>query len=322
MIQINKQISVAPMMDCTDKHDRYFLRLIAPDIRLYTEMITAHALHYGDVNYLLAYDPIEHPVALQLGGSDQTLLTQAAKLGEEFGYDEINLNVGCPSSRVSSGKFGACLMYEPKLVADCIAAMQAKVHVPVTVKCRIGIDEQDSYEALHTFINTIASAGCKTFIIHARKAWLSGLSPKKNREIPPLRYDVVRQVKQDFPRLTIILNGGIKTIVDIEKELPYVDGIMIGRAAYTNPYFLAEIQTKYFAKNEILSRHDIVQQFIPYIIKQLQNKVRLSSITRHVLGLYMGQRGASAWRRYISQHAYRANAGVEVLEQALALITN
>lgn len=317
-----KLISVAPMMDCTDRHDRYFLRLIAQDILLYTEMITAHALEHGDVKYLLSYHPAEHPVALQLGGSDPAMLARAAKLGEEFQYDEINLNVGCPSSRVSSGRFGACLMREPALVADCVAAMQAAVKVPVTVKCRIGIDKDDSYEALCRFISTIVETGCQTFIIHARKAWLSGLSPKENREIPPLRYDVVRQIKRDFPALTIILNGGIKTLADVENELPFVDGVMIGRAAYANPYFLAEIQAKYYPEKKLSTRQEIIQKLVPYIIHELKNGVKLSAISRHILGLYMGQRGASTWRRYISQHAHLAGAGAEVVEQALALITN
>jgi tRNA-dihydrouridine synthase A len=316
------RFSVAPMMDCTDRHDRYFLRLIAPDILLYTEMITAQALHHHrDPNYLLAFHPAEHPIALQLGGSDPALLVQAAKMGEAYGYDEINLNVGCPSPRVKSGNFGACLMHEPNRVADCVAAMQSVVSIPVTVKCRIGVDDNDTYEALHYFIQLIAHSGCKTFIIHARKAWLSGLSPKENREIPPLRYDIVRCIKQDFPALNIILNGGIKTLADIAQELPYVDGIMIGRAAYSNPYFLAEIQNKYYPDSPISTRYDIVQLLIPYIQTQLQNGVTLSSISRHILGLYMGQQGAAAWRRYISQHAYLSGAGVEVIEQALGAMT-
>src|SRR5579862_1638457 len=246
-------ISVAPMMDYTDRHDRYFLRLIAPDVLLYTEMITAQALIHGDRNKLLAFDRAEHPVALQLGGSDPAMLAQCAQMGADVGYDEINLNVGCPSPRVSSGRFGACLMREPELVADCVAAMQAKVKIPVTVKCRIGVDEQDSYEALLQFVKQIAATGCHTFIIHARKALLSGLSPKQNREIPPLRYELVKQLKQDCPMLTIILNGGIKTIADIEAHLPAVDGMMIGRAAYSNPYMLAEIQSKLLNNKNLLS---------------------------------------------------------------------
>lgn len=314
-------ISVAPMMDYTDRHDRYFLRLVAPDILLYTEMITAHALAHGDVNYLLGFDALEHPVALQLGGSDTVMLAQGAKLGEDFGYDEINLNVGCPSSRVSAGRFGACLMHEPQLVADCIAAMQAKVKIPVTVKCRIGVDQHDNYEYLHQFIAMVASAGCRTFIIHARKAWLQGLSPKQNREIPPLHYDVVHQIKKDFPNLTIVLNGGIKTVADIDAQLPHVDGIMIGRAAYSNPYLLSEIQCKYFS-NVSKTRDEIIHDFIPYVSEQIKKGVRLNSITRHILGLFQGQRGSAMWRRYLSQHAHKQDADVGVIREALELVVN
>lgn len=323
MIEINKPlISVAPMMDCTDKHDRYFLRLIAPDVLLYTEMITAQALEHGDPDYLLAFDDLEHPVALQLGGSDPVLLAKGAKLGEEFGYDEINLNVGCPSPRVSAGRFGACLMLEPALVAECIAAMQAKVNVPVTVKCRIGVDEEDSYESLHHFISTIAETKCSTFIIHARKAWLKGLSPKQNREIPPLQYEIVHRIKRDFPELNIILNGGIKTIQDIDAQLPHVDGVMIGRMAYSNPYFLAEIQAKYLKNRDISTRYEVIANIIPYIRQQTENGVKLNSITRHILGLFQGQRGAAIWRRHLSQHAHKTGADVRVIEEALSLLAS
>jgi len=315
-------IAVAPMMDYTDRHDRYFLRLIAPNVLLYTEMITATALHHGDADYLLAYDPIEHPVALQLGGSDPVLLAQAAKMGALRGYDEINLNVGCPSSRVSKGRFGACLMLEPSLVAECIMAMHEQVTIPVTIKCRIGVDHHDSYDSLQQFIALIARAGCQTFIIHARKAWLSGLSPKENREIPPLRYDIVRQIKNDFPELTIILNGGIKTVEDVARELPYVDGVMIGRAAYSDPYLLANLQKLYFDDQWTRDRHTIIQQLMPYIIQQLQNKVKLTTISRHILGLFKGQPGASLWRRYLSECASRPNAGIEVIQHALTLVNN
>lgn len=313
-------ISVAPMMDCTDRHDRYFLRLIAPDVRLYTEMITTQALIHGDANRLLAFHPAEKYLALQLGGSDAKQLAHCAKMGAEIGYDEINLNAGCPSPRVSSGQFGACLMLDANKVADGVAAMCAQVNIPVTVKCRIGVDDQDSYESLHHFIKLIASAGCSMFIIHARKAWLAGLSPKQNREIPPLRYDVVRQIKKDFPLLIIIINGGMKSITDIDAQLPYVDGVMIGRAAYSNPYFLADIQTNYFAEKSVLSRHEIVEKMLPYIHEQVLTGVRLSSITRHLFGLFQGQRGAAAWRRYLSENAHKANACIEVIEQALALV--
>ncbi len=313
-------ISVAPMMDWTDRHDRYFLRLIAPDIQLYTEMITTHALIHGDVQYLLGFDTREKYVALQLGGSDPNQLAHCAKLGEEFGYDEINLNTGCPSPRVSSGRFGACLMLEPQLVADCIAAMQAAVTIPVTVKCRIGVDQYDSYESLTNYIKTVAAGGCRTFIIHARKAWLSGLSPKQNREVPPLRYEVVRQIKQDFPHLTIILNGGIKTLDSIENELSSVDGVMIGREAYSNPYFLATLQARYFPNTVLLNRHEVVQALLPYVCKQLDLGLKLHCITRHLFGLFHGLPGASAWRRHLSVQGSKTGAGIEVIEQALNYI--
>lgn len=316
----SRMVSVAPMMDCTDRHDRYFLRLIAPDVLLYTEMITAQALHHGNADYLLAYDSFEHPVALQLGGSDPRLLAKGTRLGESFGYDEINLNVGCPSSRVSAGRFGACLMREPDLVAECVSAMQAQVAIPVTVKCRIGVDEHDSYEYLHRFINTVASAGCETVILHARKAWLSGLSPKENREIPPLRYETVYQIKKDFPALTIVINGGIQSIADIDHHLSHVDGVMIGRAAYANPYLLAGLQAKYFKNSNLSDRHSIVKKFLPYIHKQVHSGIKLGTITRHILGLFQGQRGAAAWRRYLSQHAHKPGAGIEVIEQALLML--
>lgn len=318
----NPIISVAPMMDCTNRHDRYFLRLIAPDVQLYTEMITAQAILHGQTKHLLSFDPKEKYVALQLGGSDPKQLAYAAQCGEAFGYNEINLNVGCPSPRVSAGRFGACLMLEPELVAECINAMQAAVRIPVTVKCRIGVDEQDSQASLYHFTQLAAQAGCKTMIVHARKAWLAGLSPKQNREIPPLRYDVVYQLKKDFPELTIIINGGIKKRLDIDTHLAHVDGVMIGRVAYANPYFLAEIQGYYFAQPNILSRFEVIKNLLPYVHEQLAQGVRLHAITRHILGLFQGQRGASAWRRYLSQHAYQAGANASVIETALSLVSD
>jgi tRNA-dihydrouridine synthase A len=314
--QMNRLISVAPMMDCTDRHDRYFLRLISPHVLLYTEMVTTGALIYGDFKRFLQFHTLEHPLALQLGGSDPDELAFCAQLGEQFGYDEINLNVGCPSSRVQSGRFGACLMKDPQLVADCIHAMTNKVKIPVTVKCRIGVDEQDSYELLHQFISLIANAGCHVFIIHARKAWLQGLSPKQNRDIPPLRYDVVKRVKEDFPHLTIILNGGIKTIDEINDHLSYADGIMIGREAYANPYLLADIEARYFS-TKTFSREEIITQFIPYVEFQLQNNIKLSHMTRHILGLFQKQKGGKAWRRYLSENAYKSGAGAGVILKAL-----
>jgi tRNA-dihydrouridine synthase A len=279
-------------------------------------MITTQALIHGDYQRLLAFDSFEHPIALQLGGNDPTQLAQCAKLGERLGYDEININIGCPSNRVKSGQFGACLMLNPVLVADCVFAMCQAVTIPITVKCRIGVDHHDSYEELHQFIKKVASAGCKIFIIHARKAWLTGLSPKQNRHIPPLRYDIVRKIKQDFPQLIIIINGGINTLTDIKNHLQFVDGVMIGREAYSNPYFLAEIEKQYFG-SDMSTRHAIIEKFIPYIEKQLADKVKLTMITRHILGLFQGQAGARNWRRYISENAHKAGADTKILKEAL-----
>jgi tRNA-dihydrouridine synthase A len=313
---INRLISVAPMMEWTDRHDRYFLRLISPNALLYTEMVTTGALIHGDFKRFLQFHPLEHPLALQLGGSEPEKLAYCAKLGADFGYDEINLNVGCPSDRVQSGRFGACLMLTPQLVAESVNAMVSAVHIPVTVKCRIGVDDEDSYESLCKFIALVAQAGCNVFIIHARKAWLKGLSPKQNREIPPLRYEVVRQIKQDFPHLTIIVNGGIKTINDLQEHLTYVDGVMIGREAYTNPYLLANIEENYFATT-IKTRHEIIEQFISYVELQLQNNIKLSNMTRHILGLFQKQKGGKIWRRYLSENAHKPGAGNDVIRFAL-----
>jgi tRNA-dihydrouridine synthase A len=315
---LDRRISVAPMMDWTDRHDRYFLRLIAPNVLLYTEMLTTGAIIHGDYQRFLRFDPQENPVALQLGGSDPQALARCAKMGEDFGYDEINLNVGCPSDRVQSGRFGACLMLDPALVADCVAAMRAAVKIPVTVKCRIGVDNEDSYEALTRFIKMISDAGCDVFIMHARKAWLSGLSPKQNREVPPLRYDIVRQIKNDFPVLTIVVNGGIKTLAEVEEHLQFVDGVMIGREAYTNPYLLAEIENKIFPDvKRSNSRHEVMEKFILYVQQQLKENVKLSSMTRHILGLFQGEKGARLWRRYLSENAFKHGAGVEVVQEAM-----
>lgn len=303
------------MMNCTDRHDRYFLRLISPHVLLYTEMVTSNALIYGDQNRFLQFHSSEHPLALQLGGSEPEKLAHCAKLGETWGYNEINLNVGCPSDRVQSGQFGACLMLNPQLVAECVNVMKNAVDIPVTVKCRIGVDDKDSYQELFYFIDLIAKAGCQTVIIHARKAWLNGLSPKENREIPPLCYDIVYQIKRDFPFLNIVINGGIKTIDEIKHHLNHVDGVMIGREAYSNPYLLAEIEKTFF-DNTPINRSEVVEQLIPYIEVQLKNKVKLSSITRHILGLYQNQKGARKWRRFLSENAYIDGAGVQVLLEA------
>ena len=315
-----RRLCVAPMMDWTDRHCRYFMRLISRHAYLFTEMIPTGAILHGDPEHLLRFHPNEHPLALQLGGSDPAELAACARVAAEFGYDEINLNVGCPSEKVRTGRFGACLMSEPTLVGECVAAMQEVTSIPVTVKTRIGIDDQDSYLFLQTFIAKVAAAGCTTFILHARKAWLHGLNPKQNRELPPLRYDKVYRIKQDFPQLEIILNGGIDNLDLAGQQLQYVDGVMLGRAAYHNPYILADADNRIFkVKGECLSRHEIITRLLPYIDNELSKGERLHHITRHILGLFQGVRGARAWRRYLSENAYQENAGIEVVQQALTL---
>jgi tRNA-dihydrouridine synthase A len=309
------------MLDWSDRHCRYFHRLISKHAVLYTEMITTGALRFGDKERYLNYDEAEHPVALQLGGSDPVDLAECAEMAEVYGYDEVNLNVGCPSDRVQNGRFGACLMAEPDVVADCVAAMRNKVAIPITVKTRIGIDNQDSYSELSRFVEIEQAAGCKVFIVHARKAWLQGLSPKQNRELPPLRYDVVYQLKQDFPKLEFILNGGIKTIADAQNHLRHVDGVMIGREVYQNPYFLAEADKLFFDFGSIKpDRIQLVRMLIPYIQRQISAGVRLNSVSRHILGLFHGQPGAKGWRRYISENAHKSGANEEVIIKALEFV--
>lgn len=305
------------MLDWTDRHCRYFLRQITRHTLLYSEMVTCGAIIHGQRERHLSYHSAEHPLALQLGGSDPSELAQCAVIAQEYGFDEINLNVGCPSDKVQSGRFGACLMATPYLVADCVAAMNAAINTQVTVKSRIGIDDLDSYEALCHFISTVSQAGCQRVIIHARKAWLQGLSPKENREIPPLRYEVVRQLKQDFPHLKIILNGGITTLAATQEHLTQLDGVMIGRAAYHDPYMLSGAdQLIYQSDAPIPSRHQIIDRMLPYIEDELAKGQRLHNITRHMLGLFQGCPGARAWRRHLSEHACRPTAGIEVLKQA------
>lgn len=319
-LQMVLPISVAPMMDWTDRHCRYFMRLLSPGVQLYTEMVTTAALCHGDAATLLQFDPSEHPLALQLGGSDPATMARAAKMGADAGYDEININIGCPSDRVQSGAFGACLMAKPKLVGDCVAAARDAVDIPVTVKTRIGIDDHDSFEFLQDFVATVAAAGCELFVVHARKAILSGLSPKDNRRIPPLNYDRVYEIKRAFPDLTIVLNGGITTIEQCRQQLEMVDGVMIGRKAYQQPWFLFELEQAMRAKDTVrqVEREQIIEQMYPYIEKQLRADVPLKRITRHLFGLFAGQAGARAWRRYLSEHAHQSGAGIEVLQRALA----
>lgn len=297
-------LSVAPMMDWTDRHERYFLRQISQHVRLYTEMVTTGAILHGDRGYLLAFDPAEHPVALQLGGSEPDALAECAKVGVDFGYDEINLNVGCPSDRVQSGRFGACLMAEPDLVARAVEAMRDAVDVPVTVKHRIAIDDQPEWETLIGFVDAVAAAGCQHVIVHARKAWLDGLSPRENREVPPLHYDLVYRLKAERPDLQVTINGGIETLEDTSAHLEHVDGVMLGRAAYQNPYILAEVDRMFFdAAAPVLSRHEIIEAFVPYVEREIAAGTPLIAMTRHILGLFNGLPGARAWRRYLSENA-------------------
>lgn len=312
------KISVAPMMEWTDRHCRYFLRLISHHALLYTEMVTTGALIHGDRARFLAHHSSEHPLALQLGGSHPEELALCAQIAEDYGFDEVNLNVGCPSDRVQSGRFGACLMAEPELVAECVAAMAQATQIPITIKTRIGIDEQDSYEALSHFINTVAQAGCRTFIIHARKAWLQGLSPKENREKPPLHYEIVGAIKQDFPQLKVIINGGITNLEAVSEHLELLDGVMIGRAAYHNPYLLAQVDRCFYGDSHAFpTRHEIIEALLPYVAEQLAQGIYLNRMTRHILGLFQGQPGARAWRRYLSENAHRTGAGVEIIREAL-----
>lgn len=311
------------MLDWTDRHERYFLRLISEQAVLYTEMVTTGALIHGDRQRFLAFDQAEHPLALQLGGSNPAELAQCVRMAEDYAYDEVNLNVGCPSDRVQSGMFGACLMARPQLVADCVAEMQAASKLPVTVKHRIGIDENDSIEELFRFVEAVAEAGCKSFIVHARKAWLKGLSPKQNRDIPPLRYDAVYQLKQAMPQLEIIINGGINNLSDAQAQLQYVDGVMLGREVYHNPYLLARVDQQFYHTSRLMpSRTDIVEAFLPYVEAQLKQGTRLHAMSRHILGLFNGLPGAKKWRRHISENATRDSAGVEVLQQALAYVAD
>jgi len=318
MRQIDRTLAIAPMMDHTDRHFRYFMRIISPHALLYTEMITTGALIHGDRQRFLEHNADEYPLAIQLGGSDPKDLAACAVIAEEAGYDEVNLNVGCPSDRVQSGRFGACLMAEPELVAESVSRMSQRVDIPVTVKTRIGIDEMDSYEELTSFIKCVKEAGCDCFIIHARKAWLNGLSPKENREVPPLQYNTVHQLKKDFPEIDLIINGGFTTQDSIMEQYTHVDGVMIGRAAYQNPYLLAKIEQALFTNgNPLPTRYEILERFMEYVQQNLDQGIYLGHMTRHILGLFLSQPGARAYRRYISENAYREGAGVEVIQLAM-----
>lgn len=315
---INHTFSVAPMLDWTDRHCRYFHRLLSKRAVLYTEMVTTGAIIHGKGDYLL-FDRAEHPVVLQLGGSDPTDMARCAVLAAERGYDEVNINVGCPSDRVQNGMFGACLMARPELVAACVAEMQAKADIPVTVKTRIGIDEQDSYEFLVDLVQQCADAGCTHFIIHARKAWLKGLSPKENREIPPLDYPRVHQLKRDFPQLSFSLNGGLKTLADCQQQLTGLDGVMVGREVYTNPWMLSQVDELLYGEDAFaFTPYEVVEQMIPYIELQMQQGARFWQIARHMLGLFQGVPGARQWRRTLSEKGHLATSGPDLLLAALA----
>ena len=313
------RLSVAPMMDWTDSHCRAFHRVLAPHARLYSEMVHANAVIHGDRARLLAMDPSEHPVALQLGGSEPALLAQAARIGAEAGFDEINLNCGCPSDRVQAGRFGACLMREPQLVADSVAAMIAAVpDVPITVKCRLGVDDDHEWERFLAFIDTIAEAGCRTFVVHARNAWLQGLSPKENREVPPLRYDWAYRLKRERPALQVMVNGGIADSGEATAHLAHVDGAMLGRAAYHTPYLLHELDVAWFG-GEQRTRGELLRAYRPYVEAQLARGVFLKHIVRHILGLFAGQPGGRAFRQVLSEGGHKPGADLPLVEQALAL---
>lgn len=306
------------MMTHTDRHFRYFLRLISRQVMLYTEMIATGAIVHGKQYHRLEFSPQEHPIAIQLGGNHPGELAEVARAAEQTGYDEINLNIGCPSDKVKTGQFGACLMAHPELVAECVAAIAARVSIPVTVKTRTGIDHQDSYEHLHHFVSTVAAGGCRTFIIHARKAWLQGLSPRQNREIPPLNYDTVYRLKQDFPTLEIIINGGIQNMEQSRDHLRHVDGVMIGRAVCHNPFLLATADRVIFGTTVCArTRSEILDEFMRYAESQLAQGTRLHQMMRHLLGLFQGQPGARIWRRYLSENMYDHSSGAEVIEEAL-----
>ena len=314
---MNRKVSVAPMMDCTDRHERFFLRLISKNTLLYTEMIVDEAINRGNKKKLLEFNINEKPVALQLGGSSPKLLANATKIGEDFGYDEINLNLGCPSKKVEKNKFGACLMKEPNLVADCLSQMQAQTKLPVTIKTRIGYDDIEDYENLHKFISILKSTGDKTFIIHARKAMLGKFTPKQNLNIPPLKYDFVYNLKKDFPQEEIIINGGITSVDEVKLQLKKTDGVMIGRAAYHTPYLLADIEKEIFNNNNIPSRQDVIEKLIPYIKDELTKGTRLNQIMRHTLGLFHGQTGASYWKKYLSENMCVRDADVKKIDHIM-----
>ena len=318
---MNRKVCVAPMMDCTDRHERFFLRLISKNVLLYTEMIVSEAINRGDKKKLLSFNLNEKPLALQVGGSSPTLLAEAAKTGEDFGYDEINLNLGCPSKKVEKNKFGACLMKEPNLVADCLNKMQSVCKLPITIKTRIGYDDVEDYENLYKFIEILKKTGIKTFIIHARKAILGKFTPKQNLNIPPLKYDVVYRLKKDFPNEEIIINGGITSTEQIKEHLKIVDGVMMGRSIYHSPYLLADIEREIFNNENILSRREVMESLVPYVKEETKKGTRLNQIMRHTLGLFHGQAGSSFWKRYLSENMCVRDADVKKIDHIMDKIT-
>ena len=317
MSKINRIVSVAPMMDCTDRHERFFLRLISKNVLLYTEMVVSEAIDRGDKQKLLSFDIREKPVALQLGGSTPKLLANSAKIGEEFGYDEINLNLGCPSKKVQKNKFGACLIKEPNLVADCLSEMINSTSLPVTVKTRIGYDDVEDYENFYNFINTLKATGVRTFIIHARKAMLGKFTPKQNLNIPPLKYDYVYRLKKDFKDLEIIINGGITSTDQVKNHLDKVDGVMIGRSVYHSPYLLAEIENEIFDNHNIKDREEIVEELINYVKAEVKKGTRVNQVMRHTLGLFHGKTGSSHWKRYLSENMCVRDADVKKIDHIM-----
>ena len=319
---MDRTLSVAPMMDWTDRHCRYFHRLLAPSAVLYTEMVTTGAIIHGDTDRFLAFNAEEQPVALQLGGSEPEDLAACARIAQRYGYDEINLNVGCPSDRVQRGRFGACLMLEPELVRDCMSAMIDAVDIPVTIKTRLGVDDHYSYQYMSDFVGKVAESGCSIFVMHARKAVLAGLSPKQNRDVPPLHYDWVYRLKQESPGLKIVINGGIASVDQVQDHLDHVDGVMLGRAAYHTPWLLAECQQRLFEKQSIKTREDIIESMNAYVERQAGEGVAVKHISRHLLGLFQGLPGAKAWRRYLSENAYKDDFNTALLNQALAAMQN
>ena len=319
---IKKTVSVAPMMDCTDRHDRYFLRLISKNVKLYTEMIVANAIIRGDRDLLLKFNPLEKPLALQIGGSNPEELAQASKIAENYGFDEINLNLGCPSKKVQKNKFGACLMKEPSLVGECVSKMKNASSLPITVKTRIGFNDFEDYEYLKKFLTIIKNAGAKTFVIHARRAILDKLTPKQNLTIPPLNYNFVYNIKKDFPNDVIVLNGGIDSIDKIRNHLKKVDGVMIGRAAYHSPYFLTEIEKEIFNNDNIPTRAEVMEKLIPYINEETKKGTRLNQIMRHTIGLFHGQRGSTYWKRYLSENMCIREADLQKVNHIMDHIKN